>query len=289
IGRDGIRVELARQREQRLQEGEPGSQPIDIAADLHVPVARHREDVVEAPRRDRPPELPPRLLRRGERDMGTTHVEGALRDRRDPARLDAQEPGRLVDPDAEVEGEVATEPGERGPALGRRAPSLEPFLAEHASPPRGGRLAPRRPIVLQGHGRAQRGVGNAGLHRRRRRARLGASRGDASRTIPVPRACPTDPSSWPSSATRISVRAAPRRAIGRLEQAPDAVVMTGDLADGGHDEAYALLRELLAPLSMPVYLLVGNHDAREPLLRAFPDHARLASGAPAGSLQYEAT
>jgi Icc protein len=77
-------------------------------------------------------------------------------------------------------------------------------------------------------------------------------------------------------------------AISRLEQAPDAVVMTGDLADGGHEEAYALLRELLSPLPMPVYLLVGNHDAREPLAAAFPDHARFAAGAPGGSLQYEA-
>ncbi len=76
-------------------------------------------------------------------------------------------------------------------------------------------------------------------------------------------------------------------AIGRLEQAPDAVVATGDLVDGGQPEAYALLRELLAPLAMPVYLLAGNHDARGPLLDAFPGHARLAADAPAGSLQYE--
>jgi len=76
-------------------------------------------------------------------------------------------------------------------------------------------------------------------------------------------------------------------AIGRFAQAPDAVVATGDLVDGGHPEAYALLRELLAPLAMPVYLLAGNHDAREPLFDAFPDHARLAADAPAGSLQYE--
>lgn len=75
-------------------------------------------------------------------------------------------------------------------------------------------------------------------------------------------------------------------AIGRLEQAPDAVVATGDLVDGGHPDAYALLRELLAPLAMPVYLLAGNHDARAALFDAFPEHARLAAGAPSGSLQY---
>lgn len=78
-------------------------------------------------------------------------------------------------------------------------------------------------------------------------------------------------------------------AIGRLEQPPAAVIATGDLVDDGHPDAYALLRETLAPLTMPIYLLAGNHDAREPLFAAFPDHAELARGAPDGTLQYEAT
>lgn len=55
----------------------------------------------------------------------------------------------------------------------------------------------------------------------------------------------------------------------------DAVVMTGDLADVGRPEEYAVLRELLAPLAMPVYLLAGNHDDRENLRDAFPDHGYL--------------
>ena len=63
--------------------------------------------------------------------------------------------------------------------------------------------------------------------------------------------------------------------IQTLPQRPDVVVMTGDLVDGGKPEQYALLREIIAPLSMPVYLIPGNHDDREALRAAFPDHAYL--------------
>jgi 3',5'-cyclic-AMP phosphodiesterase len=60
-----------------------------------------------------------------------------------------------------------------------------------------------------------------------------------------------------------------------LPQRADVVVITGDLTDSGQPEAYAHLRELLAPLAMPVYLLPGNHDERSALRAAFPDHAYL--------------
>ena len=63
--------------------------------------------------------------------------------------------------------------------------------------------------------------------------------------------------------------------IQALPQPPDVVVMTGDLVDGGQPTQYALLREIIAPLSMPVYLIPGNHDDREALRAAFPDHAYL--------------
>ncbi len=58
-------------------------------------------------------------------------------------------------------------------------------------------------------------------------------------------------------------------------QRPDVVVATGDLTDSAQPEAYAHLRQLLAPLSMPVYLLPGNHDSREALRAAFPDYRYL--------------
>ncbi len=55
-------------------------------------------------------------------------------------------------------------------------------------------------------------------------------------------------------------------------QRPDVVVFTGDLTDFGTPEEYAVLRDLLAPLSMPVYLIPGNHDERVALRAAFPEY-----------------
>ncbi|XAH24908.1 phosphodiesterase [Xylophilus sp. GW821-FHT01B05] len=67
-------------------------------------------------------------------------------------------------------------------------------------------------------------------------------------------------------------------AVRRLAQRPHAVVITGDLTDFGRPAEYAYLRELLAPLDMPIYLMPGNHDDRAELRRAFPEHAYLGSG-----------
>ncbi|HXZ01540.1 MAG TPA: phosphodiesterase [Stellaceae bacterium] len=58
-------------------------------------------------------------------------------------------------------------------------------------------------------------------------------------------------------------------ALKALDPRPDLVVATGDLTDFGREEEYALLRELLAPLAMPVYLIPGNHDEREAMRRTF--------------------
>ncbi|MBM6592991.1 phosphodiesterase [Microvirga pudoricolor] len=49
----------------------------------------------------------------------------------------------------------------------------------------------------------------------------------------------------------------------------DAVMLTGDLTDGGSTEDYALLRDILSPLSMPVFVVPGNHDKRPTLRAAF--------------------
>ena len=61
----------------------------------------------------------------------------------------------------------------------------------------------------------------------------------------------------------------------RLRQAPDAVVITGDLSDFGRAAEYAHMAELLAPLTMPIYLMPGNHDDRDQLRRSFPAHTYL--------------
>lgn len=65
-------------------------------------------------------------------------------------------------------------------------------------------------------------------------------------------------------------------AVLALRQKPDAVVVTGDLVDFGRPAEYARLRELLAPLTMPVYLMPGNHDDRDRLREAFPEQPWLA-------------
>jgi 3',5'-cyclic AMP phosphodiesterase CpdA len=67
-------------------------------------------------------------------------------------------------------------------------------------------------------------------------------------------------------------------AIHRLSPRPDAVIATGDLVDTPYKSEYEVLRESLADLSIPLYLVVGNHDHREWLREAFPDHAYLRTG-----------
>ncbi|MFO6420052.1 phosphodiesterase [Hylemonella sp. W303a] len=74
--------------------------------------------------------------------------------------------------------------------------------------------------------------------------------------------------------------------IARLPQAPDAVVVTGDLTDFGRAVEYEHLRALLAPLPMPVYLLPGNHDSREQMRTSFPDHPYLGKGGNHDFIQY---
>ncbi|MFP3427701.1 metallophosphoesterase, partial [Pseudoalteromonas sp. SIMBA_162] len=54
--------------------------------------------------------------------------------------------------------------------------------------------------------------------------------------------------------------------------------VTGDLTDFGPDDEYRHLRDLLAPLEIPYYLMVGNHDDRAGLRRAFADRPELQDG-----------
>jgi 3',5'-cyclic AMP phosphodiesterase CpdA len=58
-------------------------------------------------------------------------------------------------------------------------------------------------------------------------------------------------------------------AVLALPNRVDAVIVTGDVAGDGKPGEYALARELLAPLSVPVHVLPGNHDDRAELRRAF--------------------
>lgn len=59
--------------------------------------------------------------------------------------------------------------------------------------------------------------------------------------------------------------------LNRLDPQPDAVLVTGDLADRGERTAYAHLREILAGLRAPFYVIPGNHDRIAEFRLAFAD------------------
>ena len=58
-------------------------------------------------------------------------------------------------------------------------------------------------------------------------------------------------------------------AIRTLPQQPDAVLLSGDLADNATDAEYEQVRELFARIGAPLYVLPGNHDDRRALHRHF--------------------
>lgn len=52
---------------------------------------------------------------------------------------------------------------------------------------------------------------------------------------------------------------------------PNALVITGDLTDRSDPREYAVARELLSRLDMPVYLIPGNHDSSAGMRAAMQD------------------
>ncbi|MEP7154706.1 MAG: phosphodiesterase [Betaproteobacteria bacterium] len=71
--------------------------------------------------------------------------------------------------------------------------------------------------------------------------------------------------------------------IRALKQKPDIIIATGDLTDFGRPEEYAYLRELLAPFEqqgIPLFMIPGNHDHRENMSAAFPEHRYLTQSLP---------
>jgi len=63
--------------------------------------------------------------------------------------------------------------------------------------------------------------------------------------------------------------------INTLAPRPEVVIASGDLVDHGREDEYQVLREILAPLAMPVFVIPGNHDRREALLKVFSDRTYL--------------
>lgn len=64
---------------------------------------------------------------------------------------------------------------------------------------------------------------------------------------------------------------------------PNILVITGDLVHNVQPAEYQRLKSILAPLTMPVYLIPGNHDSRDLIRQIFTDHTYLPSS---GYLQY---
>ena len=58
----------------------------------------------------------------------------------------------------------------------------------------------------------------------------------------------------------------------------DAVMITGDLADGGSAEDYALVKDILSPIKVPIFAVPGNHDARVGFRAAFEDSLPFVPG-----------
>jgi 3',5'-cyclic-AMP phosphodiesterase len=55
----------------------------------------------------------------------------------------------------------------------------------------------------------------------------------------------------------------------RLPAPPDVVLITGDCVNGGSMSEYQRFRALIRPLTMPVYVIPGNHDDRVHLQALF--------------------
>ena len=80
---------------------------------------------------------------------------------------------------------------------------------------------------------------------------------------------------------RVDTAACLARTVARLNTLtprPDAVLITGDLVDRGSLEEYRHLKTLLDTLDIPYWLLIGNHDAREPLREVFAERPELREG-----------
>lgn len=91
-----------------------------------------------------------------------------------------------------------------------------------------------------------------------------------------------------TSLVRPDAEAAARKVVDDIVRANpvfDAVCLTGDLVDGGSDDDYALLRDILAPIRAPVFVVPGNHDRRDTLRAAFSDRIDFAGTT---TLHYEA-
>jgi 3',5'-cyclic AMP phosphodiesterase CpdA len=79
----------------------------------------------------------------------------------------------------------------------------------------------------------------------------------------------SDPHLDLASGGSVRALAAAVGAVLALRPLPDAVLVSGDLAEHGDPAAYARVRELLGALPMAVHVLPGNHDDRDAMRACF--------------------
>lgn len=73
----------------------------------------------------------------------------------------------------------------------------------------------------------------------------------------------------PADAARLAALDEAIAHLQRLPARPDLVLITGDCTHNGTNAEYARFQERLAALTMPAFVIPGNHDHRENLLAAF--------------------
>jgi 3',5'-cyclic-AMP phosphodiesterase len=72
------------------------------------------------------------------------------------------------------------------------------------------------------------------------------------------------------------------RQLSEMNPRPDMLLATGDLVDRGDSESYGRLRAALDDCPFPVWLCLGNHDARENFIDWYPELPTVG-----GFVQYE--
>ena len=68
--------------------------------------------------------------------------------------------------------------------------------------------------------------------------------------------------------------------LASMKPQPDLVILSGDLVDEGTAAEYAVARQMLDRIRVPLIVLPGNHDDRETFRRTFADHAYLPASGP---------
>ena len=62
-------------------------------------------------------------------------------------------------------------------------------------------------------------------------------------------------------------------AVNALARRPAYVIVTGDLVDYGAGAEYAVFRSVMEGLSIPYYVIPGNHDQRDAMRAHLPERA----------------